>query len=133
MSSFADRLQNAMFEKRMSQTELSELTGFSKASISQYLSGKNEPKFEKIQIIAEVVGVDANWLNSGSGSMTETSQIPEKITIDQAAKLMGKSRDFVRVGLQLGILPFGSAVKLSSRWTYYINPKRFYQYIGEVE
>jgi hypothetical protein len=44
---------------------------------------------------------------------------------------MGKSPQFVRIGLQRGILPFGKAVKQSSIWTYHISPKLFYEYIGE--
>jgi hypothetical protein len=55
----------------------------------------------------------------------------QKITINEAARLMGKSQQFLRIGLQRGIFPFGTAIKLSSMWTYYINPKRFYEYIGE--
>lgn len=52
------------------------------------------------------------------------------LTVAEAARLMGKSKQFVRVGLQRGALPFGSAVKMSSKWSYYINPKKFYEYIG---
>lgn len=58
--------------------------------------------------------------------------MPQKITIQKAAEIMGKSQQFVRVGLQEGILPFGTAIKLSSMWTYHISPKKFYEYIGEV-
>ena len=56
----------------------------------------------------------------------------QKISVKEAAEAMGKSQQFVRVGLQRGILPFGTAVKLSSVWTYYISPKLFYEYIGET-
>lgn len=54
----------------------------------------------------------------------------QNISVKQAAEIMGKSQQFVRVGLQKGILPFGTAVKLSSIWTYYISPKKFYEYTG---
>jgi len=55
----------------------------------------------------------------------------KKITIKKASLLMKKSPQFIRVGLQRQILPFGSAVKLSDRWSYYISPKLFYEYIGK--
>lgn len=55
------------------------------------------------------------------------------ISVKEAAEKMGKCEQFVRVGLQRQLLPFGTAVKLSSRWTYYISPKQFYSYIGEPE
>lgn len=53
------------------------------------------------------------------------------ISVSEAAKLLGKSEQFVRVGLQKKRLPFGMAVKLSSHWTYYISPKLFYEFVGE--
>ena len=46
---------------------------------------------------------------------------------------MHKSPQFIRVGLQTGKLPFGSAVKVSKRWNYIIYPEMFYQYIGVKE
>lgn len=54
----------------------------------------------------------------------------KNVTVQRAAKLMGKSEQFIRVGLRNNRLPFGSAVQLSSKWTYYICPTLFYQYIG---
>lgn len=54
----------------------------------------------------------------------------KSVSIQEASELLGKSEQFVRVGLQRGILPFGSAVKLSTRWTYYISPSRLYDYAG---
>jgi hypothetical protein len=52
------------------------------------------------------------------------------IKVEKAAEIMGKSQQFVRVGLQRGLLPFGTAVKMSSIWTYHISPKLFYDYVG---
>lgn len=52
------------------------------------------------------------------------------VSIKEAAKLMGKSEQFIRVGLRSNRLPFGVAVQLSKQWTYYISPKLFYDYIG---
>ena len=53
------------------------------------------------------------------------------ISIKEAAGRLGKSQQFVRVGLQKQILPFGTAVKLSTQWTYHISPKLLDEYIGE--
>lgn len=49
--------------------------------------------------------------------------------VAEVAKAMGKSQQFVRIGLQQGVFPFGYAVKMSSRWTYYINAKKFEDFI----
>lgn len=51
--------------------------------------------------------------------------------VAEAAKLMGVSQQFVRVSMQRGKLPIGSAVKLSgNRWTYYISAALFEQFTG---
>ncbi len=61
------------------------------------------------------------------------STTKQKITIKEAAAIMGKCEQFLRVGLQRGLLPFGTAVKMSNQWTYYISPKLFYEYVGTPE
>ena len=53
-----------------------------------------------------------------------------RMTVAEAASIMGVSRDYIRVGLQRGLLPFGTAVKMSNRYTYFISSKRFFEYIG---
>ena len=52
------------------------------------------------------------------------------MSVKECAQLMGKSMEFVRAGLRHGTLPFGSAVKMSSRWTYHICEARVYEYMG---
>lgn len=55
----------------------------------------------------------------------------ENITIAEAARLMGVSQQFVRVGLQKGILPFGYAVQVSAdRYTYFISKQKFAEHTG---
>lgn len=54
----------------------------------------------------------------------------ERIKVTEAARLMGVSAQFVRIGMQRGKLPIGQAVKLSDRWTYYISPKLFEEFTG---
>lgn len=56
---------------------------------------------------------------------------PQNIKVSDAAKMIGKSQQFVRIGLQRNILPFGFAVQMSSVWTYHISPKLLSEYIGE--
>lgn len=58
--------------------------------------------------------------------MNEVSISPEV-----AGKIIHKSTQFIRIGLQNGRLPFGTAVKISSHWTYHISPKLLAEYIGE--
>lgn len=64
--------------------------------------------------------------------------IIKKIPLQLAADLMGKNYNFVRIGLQRGILPIGSAVKTHAesqhgRYNYYISPKKFMDFTGYTE
>lgn len=54
---------------------------------------------------------------------------PQNIKVSDAAKLIGKSPQFVRIGLQRNILPFGYAIQMSSIWTYHISPKLLKEYV----
>lgn len=51
--------------------------------------------------------------------------------VTECARLLGKSPQFVRVGLQRGVLPFGYAIKMSSKYTYHISEKKVYEYLGK--
>lgn len=53
-----------------------------------------------------------------------------RMTVKQCAELMNVSEQFVRVGLQKGVFPWGYAVKMSSVWTYFINPHKFQEIEG---
>ena len=58
--------------------------------------------------------------------------IPKKITVQTAARLMGKSTLFVREGMRRGVLPIGEAMQMpgSQKWSFYISPKLLADYIG---
>lgn len=53
-----------------------------------------------------------------------------RLSVAKAAELMDVSQQFIRIGLQRGILPFGYAVQTSSKWTYYISPSKFTEHTG---
>ncbi len=55
----------------------------------------------------------------------------KNISVKEAAEILGVSQQFVRIGLQQGTLPIGTAVKMSSRWTYHISPKLLEEYVGQ--
>lgn len=55
------------------------------------------------------------------------------MTVAEASTLMGVSRQFVRVGLQKGILPFGYAVQVSAgKYTYFISRQKFLEHTGII-
>nr|DAP77946.1 MAG TPA: hypothetical protein [Caudoviricetes sp.] len=53
-----------------------------------------------------------------------------RISVEQAAKLLGASPQFIRIGLQQGMLDFGMAVKMSRQWTYVITKQKFEEATG---
>lgn len=57
-----------------------------------------------------------------------------EMTPRQAAKIINKSVQYVRLGLQQQRLPFGSAVqKPDGKWSYDIVPIKVYEYVGIKE
>ena len=53
-----------------------------------------------------------------------------RLSVSKVAKLMNVSEQFVRVGLQQDKFPWGYAVKMSSKWTYFISPTKFTEATG---
>ena len=55
------------------------------------------------------------------------------MNVREAAKILNVSQEFVRIGLQQQRLPIGTAVKMSSKWTYHISEKKLYEYIARED
>ena len=55
----------------------------------------------------------------------------QRIKVSDAARIMGVSDEFVRLGLIRQQLPFGTAIKKGTRYNYYISPKLFEEYVGK--
>lgn len=135
---FSENLKQAMHTREITQTQLSNTTGIAKSGISQYLSGKVTPKENIIRKLADALEVTVEFLTGKTEPQT-TPNFPKiepfkNVSVADAAKMLGKSKEFVRVALQRGIAPFGMAVKISgNKYTYHISPRKLEQYIkGEI-
>jgi hypothetical protein len=60
----------------------------------------------------------------------EMPEYKNRISVEHAAELLGASPQFIRIGLQQGILKFGMAVKMSRQWTYVITKQKFEEATG---
>ncbi len=130
MNIFVKRLRGIMEERQLSQADIVAMTGISKAAISQYLSGKNVPRSDSIKTIAEALGVSVEYFDVLEEEKQDYGEV-RNLPVDVAAKLMGVSPQFIRVGLQRGTLPFGWAVQQSkNRYTYWIGPVKFSEWTG---
>ena len=58
---FADKLKKLMEDLDLTQGEIHKITGIGRSSISQYLSGKNEPSQMRKQEIARALGVQETY------------------------------------------------------------------------
>lgn len=62
VDTFKCRMAKALSLRGMKQIELSRLTGIDSGTINNYLSGKYEPKQDRLEKIAEALLVDPVWL-----------------------------------------------------------------------
>ena len=62
VSTFSQRLREAMYIRRLNQTDLHSLTGIGKSSISTYLKGDYKAKQDKVDLLAKVLSVSPAWL-----------------------------------------------------------------------
>lgn len=126
---FAEKLKNLMQDLGLSQSKLADLTGIGKSSISQYLSGKNEPSKERKKEIARALGVQEDYFEAFEAAATVQHGVIVNLPVPIAAKLMKKSKEWVMQGLRDGVFPWGYAVKLTN-WSYFISPVKFTEYTG---
>lgn len=127
--SFSEKLKETMQDLDLNQKQVVGMTGKSKGSISQYLSGKQIPSEKAQSDIAVSLGLNPDYFKNEENPAS--FRIPRKATIPRldvmkAAQLMGMNHDTVRKGLQQGVFPWGYAIHTSeNRWVYFINAKRF--------
>ena len=134
---FDQKLKCAMQELHLNQAQISGLTGKSKASVSQYISGKQVPSEEVQREIATALGLASNYFAKSEKRMDvlPSSELRNKVIprldVCEAARIMNMSHTTVRAGLQQGVFPWGYAIHTSdNRWTYFINAKRFAEIEG---
>lgn len=128
---FAQKLKKLIDELGITQRSVSEMTGISASSVSQYLSGKNEPQRKRKREMALALGVDENYFDDFMPKAEIKNDSPIKMTTKLAAQLMHKSERFIRIGLQEGRFPWGYAVQTSpNKWTYFISVKKFTEFTG---
>ncbi len=121
-------LKKILKMRGISQKELAEATGISRAAISQYIAGKHTPSLETAELIADYLKCDLAELKDEVDELKDS----RSISVVDASKILGKPPQFLRLALQQGRAPFGFAVKYKE-WSYHISKKLFYNYIGYKE
>lgn len=134
MTNFANNLKTAMANAQLNQSDLCARTGVCKASISQYLSGKNRPTKARLALLAEALNVSTDWLLHGDdegAAFPSPARIQNvKVTFVSACRCIQKSEDAMRKLLFEGC-EFGKAVQGSgSQLNYIIYPGKFREAVG---
>ena len=84
-----DRLREAMDLRGFRAVDLVAATGIPKGTISYYLSGKSEPKSDRIYLIAKALGINEAWLLGYDVPMARTDNQKKN---DQLAQLIVRLR-----------------------------------------
>lgn len=130
---FSEKLRKAMSDLGINQVQLVGLTGKSKGSISQYLSGKQVPSAKGQADIATALGLTPDYFEQEDKvtAILKKSDTISRIKTADAAKLLGIDKKTLRLGLQQGVFPWGYGIHTSeNQWTYFINANRFAEIEG---
>jgi transcriptional regulator with XRE-family HTH domain len=136
---FSEKLKQAMQELHLNQRQVCGITGKSKGSVSQYLSGKQIPSEDVQAAIAVALGLEENYFSKEEEAVVvlptkkvRNGVIP-RLDVEDAAKLLQMNHNTVRKGLQQGVFPWGYGIHTSeNRWVYFINARRFAEIEGVV-
>jgi transcriptional regulator with XRE-family HTH domain len=77
--SFGERLRRIREEKRLSQAELGERTGFQPSAISHFESGRRSPSFDNLKKLADALAVTIDFLLGRETVPTTAGPVAEKL------------------------------------------------------
>ncbi|ENJ7583126.1 helix-turn-helix transcriptional regulator [Providencia rettgeri] len=88
MKTMRDRIKQARLAKDMTQAELADAVGVSPQSVQQWETS-TEPRKNRVMKIAEILGVDANWLLFGKPD-SENRKDVVKIELEDDSNVQGR-------------------------------------------
>ena len=100
-----DRLREALANNNMKPIDLSKKTGIPKSMVSYYLSGKSEPKSDRVFAISQALGISEAWLLGYDVPMTRTPEAKKNDAIVSVVKKLQRDQDFFEVVSMLAELP----------------------------
>lgn len=98
------RLRQAMSYKGMSATELSRKTGITKSAMSYYLSGRSEPKANRLYVIAKALDVSEAWLLGYDVPIDRAEEQEGNNIFAELSERIKKDREFRRLIVQINRL-----------------------------
>lgn len=125
-SNFKDRLQQAIKESGLSNSEVARRSGIARGSITDYLKGRYEAKQDKVYDLAKVLGVDSSWLMG--------FDVEKKVTNARKVEHMGLKEIPVLAGISAGIPMYAESNVIDHTYineTKYKNGKEYFGLIVE--
>ena len=87
-STTPERLQEALSNVKMKQIELARLTGIERGTISNYVTGKYEPKSDAINKMAIALNVNEMWLWGYDVPMERGKKTPDTIKLTEGEEML---------------------------------------------
>ena len=94
MSSFAERLNQAMHKKACKAVDITKATGVIASVISRYRSGQHQPTISNVFAIAKYLKVSPEWLLNGSDAPEWTK--PSQATLWDKDKIIGVQEELIQ-------------------------------------
>lgn len=126
--SIASNLRNELDRAGLSVASVAAEIGAEPSSVRKYLSGKIRPSERVLERLARCLGCDANELRYGRPRRRDG-----KLTTDDVARATGIDPLSLRIGLQRGLWPFGTAYKRpgSTQYTYEYDPAAVLKWMAD--
>ena len=128
--SIATNLRREMDANAVTEAALASKSGVDVSFIRKYLTGKSRPSEAILTRLARGIGITPDKLSKDPLTRTQG-----KIRPEDAGRRLGRSAQDIRIGIQNGLLPFGTAYKHegSSVYTYEIDPIALEAYAQEQD
>lgn len=99
-----DRLKKALDYKGVKPIDVCEKTGIPKSAMSYYLSGRSEPKANRLYVIAKALDVSEAWLLGYDVPIDRSEDQRENDALAELSERIKKDREFRRLIVQISRL-----------------------------
>ena len=110
MSAFSEMLVKLRKQDELTQAEAARLMGITRSALSMYETGKREPDFETLELIADFYNVDMNTLMGGSAEPVPPLTPADIVNGDkELTELLTRARDDPNIRMLFSVTKDASA------------------------
>ena len=106
VTDWIERLKNRLREQNLTEAEFAKIIDVNRGQLSNWLTGKRNPKLEKRLIMADALGVSLHWLDTGEDLIPD-SELPQEIldNVEALVTELGNKETRIHRGTGLRIIP----------------------------